>query len=337
MSARAASVVVGYDASESARRAVVWAAEDAAQRNHALTVVSAVDYAGLGLRGPATVAHWWLRDARERVALIAREGAELGRASVPGRPLLEVRSIGEVGMPVHILVEQSRTADLLVVGIGARSALAAVALGSVAEPVATLAHCPVVVVRRGTTARPGPEHPVVVGVDGSLAALSAVDAAAGIAVTASAALRIVGAWMPSPTAGHDPYQIADDPDPELWTTAGARDAVDAAVARAQRAHPCLDVRGTEVEGRPAAVLAARSASAGLLVVGSRGRGAVQAMLLGSVSHAVARSAPCPVALVGPHAAASASHAGHGPRRNARSKRGGDRAPLRRPPCMCTNS
>jgi nucleotide-binding universal stress UspA family protein len=299
MSARAASVVVGYDASESARRAVVWAAGDAALRNRALTVVSAVDYAGLGLRGPAAMGRLWLRDARERVALVACEGAELGRASVPGRPLLEVRSIGEVGMPVRILVEESSTADLLVVGIGARSALA-VALGSVAEPVTTLAHCPVVVVRRGTTAHPGPDHPVVVGVNGSLAAL-----------TSGAALRIVGAWMPSPTAGHDPYHVADDSDRELWTTAGARDAVDAAVAQAQRAHPFLDVRGTEVEGRAAAVLAARSASAGLLVVGSGGRGAVQALLLGSVSHAVARSAPCPVALVGPHAAASAFQAGHG--------------------------
>jgi nucleotide-binding universal stress UspA family protein len=310
MSARGASVVVGYDASESARRAVAWAAEDAAQRNHALTVVSAVDYAGLGLRGPAAMARWWLRDARERVAQIACEGAELGRAGVPGLPLLELRSIGEVGRPVRILVEQSSTADLLVVGIGGRSAVA-VALGSVAEPVATLAHCPVVVVRPGTTAHPGPHHPVVIGVDGSLAALSAVDAAAGIAVTAGAALTIVGAWMPSPTAGRDRYDAADDPDPELWTAAGARDAVDAAVAHAHRAHPCLEVRGTEVEGRAAAVLAAQSASAGLLVVGSRGRGAVQALLLGSVSHAVARSAPCPVALVGPHAAASASQAGHG--------------------------
>jgi nucleotide-binding universal stress UspA family protein len=310
MSARGASVVVGYDGSESARRAVVWAAEDAAQRNRALTVVSAVDYAGLGVRGPATTARRWLRDARERVALIAREGAELGRASVPGRPLHDVRSIGEVGRPVRILVEQSSTADLLVVGIGARSALAA-ALGLVAEPVATLAHCPVVIVRPGTTAHPGPDHPVVVGVDGSLAALSAVDAAAGIAVTAGAALTIVGAWMPSPTADRDRYNAADDPDPELWTAAGALDAVDAAVAHARMAHPCLDVHGTEVEGRAAAVLAAQSASAGLLVVGSRGRGAAQALLLGSVSHAVARSAPCPVALVGPHAAASASQAGHG--------------------------
>jgi nucleotide-binding universal stress UspA family protein len=310
MSARAASVVVGYDASESARRAVVWAAEDAAQRNHALTVVSAVDYTGLGLRGPAAMSRLWLGDAREQVALIACEGAELGRASLLGRPLPEVQSIGQLGSPVRILVEQSRTADLLVVGIGARSAVA-VALGSVAEPVAMLAHCPVVLVRRGTTAHPGPDHPVVVGVDGSLAALSAVDAAAGIAVTAGAALRIVGAWMPSPTARLDPHHVTDDPDPELWTTAGARDAVDAAVAQAERAHPCLDVRGTEVEGPAAAVLAARSASAGLLVVGSRGRGAVQALLLGSVSHAVARSAPCPVALVGPHAAASASQAGHG--------------------------
>jgi nucleotide-binding universal stress UspA family protein len=311
-SARAASLVVGYDASESAHCAVVWAAQEAAQRDCGLTVVSAVDYAGLGLRGPASMARLWLQHARERVALMAHEGAELGQASIPGPPGLEVRPIGKVGSPVRILVEESSTARMLVVGTGARSALAEVALGSFVESVATSAHCPVVVVRPWTAAHPGPCHPVVVGVDGSLAALSAVDAAAGIAVAAGAALTIVGTWMRSPTASRHPSTADNDPGPGGGTEAGVRDAVDTAVARARMAQPCLEVRGTEVEGPAVDVLAAQSARAGLLAVGSRGRGGVPGGVLGSVGNAVARSALCPVAVVGPQAAASVFAAPHGP-------------------------
>ena len=57
MRVRTGRVVVGYDASEHGRRAVLWAADEAARRGDALMVVHAVDYRGLGLRGPAALAH----------------------------------------------------------------------------------------------------------------------------------------------------------------------------------------------------------------------------------------------------------------------------------------
>ena len=57
-------------------------------------------------------------------------------------------------------------------------------------------------------------------------------------------------------------------------------------------------------GEPAAVLARVSADIGaeLIVVGSRGRGAWRAAVLGSVSGDVARLAPCPVMIVPERAA-----------------------------------
>ena len=59
---------------------------------------------------------------------------------------------------------------------------------------------------------------------------------------------------------------------------------------------------TRVEDCPAELtLVDASADAGLVVVGTRGRGAFEAMLLGSVSHAVIHGASCAVAVVEPEA------------------------------------
>jgi nucleotide-binding universal stress UspA family protein len=53
----------------------------------------------------------------------------------------------------------------------------------------------------------------------------------------------------------------------------------------------------EVSGHPSRALVEASRTAGLLVVGSRGRGAFAGMLLGSVSGDVVRHAHCTVVVV----------------------------------------
>jgi nucleotide-binding universal stress UspA family protein len=59
------------------------------------------------------------------------------------------------------------------------------------------------------------------------------------------------------------------------------------------------VTTTVVPGRPADELVRRSADAGLLVVGSRGRGTTRSVLLGSVALSCVPRAPCPVVVVHP--------------------------------------
>ena len=72
-----------------------------------------------------------------------------------------------------------------------------------------------------------------------------------------------------------------------------------AVARLQKAHPALAVSVHTASGDPRALLVDMAADVAVLVLGSRGRGAVASLLLGSVSVALAAHAPCSVVVARP--------------------------------------
>jgi nucleotide-binding universal stress UspA family protein len=76
-------------------------------------------------------------------------------------------------------------------------------------------------------------------------------------------------------------------------------AAEDAVAAARELAPDLAVRGASVTGDPREVLIDLSADAHLLVVGSRGRGSLRGILLGSVSAAVSAQSACPVVVCRP--------------------------------------
>jgi nucleotide-binding universal stress UspA family protein len=59
----------------------------------------------------------------------------------------------------------------------------------------------------------------------------------------------------------------------------------------------LDSGGALYTGKPADVLIRLTAAVDILVIGSRGYGALEAVLLGGVSGRVIRSAACPVVVV----------------------------------------
>jgi nucleotide-binding universal stress UspA family protein len=62
-------------------------------------------------------------------------------------------------------------------------------------------------------------------------------------------------------------------------------------------YPEVEVRRVVERDRPAPALLEQAAGAQLVVVGSRGRGGLAGMLLGSVSHNVLHHSPCPVLVV----------------------------------------
>jgi nucleotide-binding universal stress UspA family protein len=279
------AVVVGYNGRDHSRVALAWGAAEAERRDLPLLVLFAANYPGMtGAPGPGLLHRDpGALDAAEEVT--ARGVAEASEA----RPGLRLAGATEVTSPAQALVDASGSAALIVLGSRGYGRLAGTLLSSVAFAVAARAACPVEVVKDEVTGTPvGPGHRVVVGTDGSAEATAAVRYAAARAAAGTAPLEVVTC-----TGGH---QVSDVDEQEL--SAAARRIADLAAQAAREAQPGLTV-SVRVEDCPAEdTLVAASADAGLVVVGTRGRGAFEGLLLGSVSHAVIHGARCAVAVVG---------------------------------------
>lgn len=148
---------------------------------------------------------------------------------------------------------------------------------------------------------------VVVGVDGSDSATEAVRWGAAEAARRQAPLRLVigFGWPAEGPEGHPHH--GDAYRERLLGRARAHLAAAAAVAA--REQPGLQVEQQLVVGSPIAVLGAEARHAQLVVIGDRGMGRVEGLLVGSVAVALAAHAACPVVVVrwaGPASAETAS-------------------------------
>jgi nucleotide-binding universal stress UspA family protein len=133
---------------------------------------------------------------------------------------------------------------------------------------------------------------IVVGVDGSECADRALEFAAHEAARWGALLHVVSAyeipsnsgWMVVPL---EPFEES------------AAINLKAALARVHQLEPQVVTKGEYIHGFAGSVLVAESRGASLLVVGSRGRGEMASLVLGSVSeHCVHHAAGCPITVVG---------------------------------------
>jgi nucleotide-binding universal stress UspA family protein len=138
------------------------------------------------------------------------------------------------------------------------------------------------------------QGPVVVGVDGSASATQAVRWAAREAGRRRAPLVLVHVWTAIPVAPLHvgslvPYHDALVEQGDQWLEEAATAARDAA--------PGVVTSTQLVSGSAAGQLIDRSASAGLLVLGSRGLGGFAGLVVGSIAVALATHGHCPVVVV----------------------------------------
>ncbi|WP_435817503.1 universal stress protein [Micromonospora arida] len=281
---RDAEILVGYDGSTDSSVALDWALEEARHSGQPVRLAYVFEWLTVASWvGPGVAPGVWPDEtARRQVDDLVRKAATDATAAHPGLTIT-----GQVydGPPALVLQESSAEAGLLVLGSRGHGGFGGLLAGSTAVSVAAHAHCPVVVVRDGAGRAPADASagPVAVGVDGSEPSLVALGFAAERAAQRQVPLRVLHAWTPGPGGA------AGVPD--------ERAAVEQALEPWRRTFAQLAITVDLVPTSPAAMLIEASRDARLVVVGSRGRGGLAGMLLGSVSQQLIQHAHCPVAVV----------------------------------------
>ena len=284
---RPTRVIVGVDGSVAASHALAWAQAEAAVHDIEVLAVHAWD-----VPPPVTELSAMVEtDPAPYEAAAAEVMSDVLTHAPSGPP---VTSVLVRGHPSRALLDLQTPGDLLVVGSRGRGGFAGLLLGSVSQHCATHARGPVAVVP--PTAALPPERDVVVGIDGSDGARAALRWAAGEARARGAVLSLVNAWwqplVVSPLG--EPVGLQQHVDLRPNSLRLLREAmgwIDTEVAASLH----LELLPDESPAAPALLECAKGA--GLLVVGSRGRGGFAGLLLGSVSQHCVRHATCAVVVV----------------------------------------
>jgi nucleotide-binding universal stress UspA family protein len=133
-------IVVGVDGSEHSNAALKWALADA--QKHPDSMITAV----LAWQLPFVS----FPGAFDRDELEQAYGKFLidTVSAIAPTPAVPLETLVAEGDPTESLVEASKGANLLVMGIRGRSRFAGLLLGAVSQAVAANAHCPVVLVKQ---------------------------------------------------------------------------------------------------------------------------------------------------------------------------------------------
>jgi universal stress protein E len=220
------------------------------------------------------------------------------------------------GNPARVILDtlEHPKARLLILGPHRKRPLRDVLEGTIAEKVLAARKCPLLVVR--DQAR-GPYRRVLLAVDLSGAAASAIRAAESLILTPEVDARIVHAHEP-PYQAMPAYAGVDfDTVPryiEGWTQHAARSVRD--LLRCESASPArYEVVIADRPPVPAILRTVEHHQADLLVMGTRGGGRVHRALIGSVANRVLSGIACDTLIV-PHGSVGASRS-HSPHRNDR--------------------
>jgi nucleotide-binding universal stress UspA family protein len=199
---------------------------------------------------------------------------------------------GSPARGLHDLAEEGG-ADLIVVGSSRHSKIGRILAGNVGLGLLHGSPCAVAVAPRGYRDQaPGALGPVTVGFDGSYESGLALRAGVGLARASGAGLKLVAVAVPPPVgyvrgggrgAGYRELKEAIEEQLRQQLTEAVGTIPDEVSAEV-----------TLVSGDPAERLVKAAGDGEVLILGSRAYGPLRRVLLGSVSSALVRSAPCPV-------------------------------------------
>ncbi len=285
--------VVGTDGSPRAEKAVEWAATHLSERNEPvpLLIIHAIPSTPIPTRNAAATAlsegYDYKDMIEQKASTIVHDLAERIREKYPR---LTVETAVVEGHPADLLAKAGKDADQIVVGARGAGAPALVKmLGGVSDYVVAHAQGSVAVIPDQAEDRPG--APVVVGLDDSPQGRLAIARAFQAASLRGVPLIAITAW------DYGPYDAFNA---ELWAhsidemNAMMVEEAEALIADKRAEFPDVPVTVQAARGRPEAALIEASKEAGLLVVGSKGRGGFASLLLGSTSRHVLRESFCPV-------------------------------------------
>ncbi|MEU0239686.1 universal stress protein [Nocardiopsis sp. NPDC006198] len=299
---RPARVVVGIDGSDGSRAALEWAAAEAVRRDAPLRIVHA-----LGM--PLIVsAHGGAARFEPTPEIHGQATGVLGEAEAHVRelrPTVATEAVTAMEEAPLAVIRQSHPHDLIVVGTRGMGTFKSVFVGSVSVRVAAHAPCPVVVVpsRKGRPATTSMDR-IVVGVDGSETARRALGLAYDLAAESGAELVVVHSWeVPYPydpvamtAAGYQPQEELFERQSEELVAGLLAEVVDE-----RREDLDVEVSVVRTQNSPVSAILEAAEGADAVVVGSRGRGTVRGLLLGSVSQGVLHRSRIPVVVLPRHA------------------------------------
>jgi nucleotide-binding universal stress UspA family protein len=198
--------------------------------------------------------------------------------------------------PAILILERARTlpASLIVMGTHGRGGIERLMLGSVAEKVLRKAVCPVLTVPAPAAHAPTPPYKrILCPIDFFPSSLAALQFAFSIAKESDSALTILHA-LDWPTEDDLFAARFDTPEFRLEFERSTRHRIDALISEEVRTwcHPAAVIR----YGKPylAILELAELEHTDLIVMGVRGRLAVNTLLFGSTTNQVVRQASCPV-------------------------------------------
>ncbi len=138
------TIVVGVDGSPSSRTALKWASAEAVDHRADLVVINVWEHTLPPPTGSVSVSEHYVPEPSQRTP---DDLVKIIKEVLGEDPPVLVQPHVKQGNPAKILIEQSETADLLVVGTRGHGGFGGLVLGSVSQHVAAYAKCPVAVIR----------------------------------------------------------------------------------------------------------------------------------------------------------------------------------------------